>query len=86
MDEKLSGKLSNGGNLTGSLSTRNVVSGTLNNSVTITGTDDYNKLKEDTLPQINSVTLKGNKISSELHVQHEMDVISYQDIDNILFG
>ena len=86
MDEKLSGKLSNGGNLTGRLSTRNVVSGTLNNSVTITGTDDYNKLKEDTLPQINSVTLKGNKISSELHVQHEMDVISYQDIDNILFG
>ena len=86
MDEKLSGKLSNNGNLTGSLSIRNVVSGTLNNGVTITGTYDYNKLKEDTLPQINSVTLKGNKISSELHVQHEMDVISYQDIDNILFG
>ena len=86
MDEKLSGRLSNDGNLTGSLSTRNTVSGTLNNSVTITGTDDYNKLKEDTLPQINSVTLKRNKVSSELHVQHEMDVISYQDIDDILFG
>ena len=54
--------------------------------IKIYGTDDYNKLKEDTLPQINSVTLKGNKVSSELHVQHEMDVISYQDIDDILFG
>jgi len=86
MDDKLSGKLSAIGALTGSLSKPETLKGQLNSNVIVKGTDDYNKLKEDTLPQINNVTLKGNKNSADLHVQHEMDVISYQDIDNILFG
>lgn len=86
MDGKLSGTLSQTGKLTGTLASRNILSGRLSMAVDEVFNDDYNKLREDTLPQINSVTLKGNKISSELHVQHEMDVISYQDIDNILFG
>ena len=86
MDGKLSGRLSNEGGLSGSLSHEQGLSVRLTYEHLTVYENDYNLLKEETLPQINSVTLKGNKISSELHVQHEMDVISYQDIDNILFG
>lgn len=86
MDDKLSGTLSQSSKLSGTLSSKNQLSGQLSMGVSAIFNNDYNKLREDTLPQINSVTLKGNKISSELHVQHEMDVISYQDIDDVLFG
>lgn len=86
MDGKLSGTLTNTGKLSGSLSSNNHLSGQLSMAVDEIFNDDYNKLREETLPQINSVTLKGNKISSELHVQPEMDAISYQDIDELLFG
>lgn len=37
-------------------------------------------------PQINSVTLEGNKTSPEIKVQHEMDEITEQDIDEIING
>lgn len=86
MDDKLSGTLSQSGKLSGTLSSKNRLSGQLSMGVSEVFNNDYNRLREDTLPQINSVTLKGNKVSSELHVQHEMDVISYQDIDDVLFG
>ncbi len=86
MPDKLSGTLSQNGKLSGVLSTKNRLTGQLSMAVDAVFNDDYNKLKEDTLPQINSVALKGNKLSSELHVQHEMNAISYQDIDELLFG
>ncbi len=86
MDEKLSGTLAQTGKLSGTLTTRNHLSGRLSMAVDEVFNDDYNKLREDTLPQINSVTLKGNKLSAELHVQPEMNAISYQDIDELLFG
>lgn len=86
MSDKLSGTLSQSGKLSGVLSTKNRLSGQLSMAVDTVFNDDYNKLKEDTLPQINSVTLKGNKLSAELHVQPEMNAISYQDIDEMLFG
>ena len=44
----------------------------------------YSQLKG--LPQINGVELIGNKISSEIHVQHEMDRITEQGIDNIIYN
>lgn len=37
-------------------------------------------------PQINDVTLIGNKTSHELKLQDEMDEITAQDIDNIIYG
>lgn len=37
-------------------------------------------------PKINNVTLLGNKTGEELHLQDEMDEITFQDIDNIIFG
>ena len=86
MTEKLSGTLSQTGKLSGTLTSKSHLSGSLSMAVDTIFNDDYNKLKEETLPQINSVTLKGNKLSSELHVQPEMNAISYQDIDELLFG
>ena len=83
---KLTGTLSLAGTMSGTLSQEQSLDGSLSMGVVSVFNRDYNALDEVTLPQINSVTLKGNKISSELHVQHEMDVISYQDIDDILFG
>lgn len=86
MPNQLSGTLSNIGELSGTLSPENTLSGSLSMAVGAVFNDDYNKLREDTLPQINGVTLKGNKLSSDLHVQDKMNVISYQDIDNMIFG
>lgn len=83
---KLTGTLSLAGNMSGTLSQDQNLDGNLSMAVDPVFNTDYNALDEVTLPQINSVTLKGNKISSELHVQHEMNVISYQDIDTLLFG
>lgn len=37
-------------------------------------------------PQINDVTLLGNKRSREIGVQDYMDQITEQDIDEIMFG
>lgn len=37
-------------------------------------------------PRINGVVLVGNKTSDEIHVQHEMNEITFQDIDEIIFG
>lgn len=47
-------------------------------------TTDYNVL--DNQPQINNVTLINNKTSSDLHLQHEMDEITEQEIDKIIFN
>lgn len=86
LNGKLSGTLSQTETLRGTLSTRGTVSGSISMGTNMVSVRDYNLLYEETMPQINNVTLKGNKISSELHVQHEMDAMSYQDIDDILFG
>lgn len=48
------------------------------------GTTDYNALTSK--PQINSVTLIGNKTSEEIKVQGLMDEITNQEIDNIIYG
>lgn len=37
-------------------------------------------------PKINEVTLIGNKTSEELHLQHKMNEITNQEIDEIIFG
>ena len=48
------------------------------------GTDDYEALNNQ--PQINNITLLGNKTSKDLKVQDEMDAITEQEIDKIIFG
>ena len=47
------------------------------------GCQDYEKLNN--LPKINGVELVGDRSSSEIHVQHEMDRITEQQIDNIIY-
>jgi hypothetical protein len=86
MDEKLTGKLSSIGSLGGSLSENKSLSGQLSFKIVESSNYDYNRLKEETLPQINNVILKGNKTSSDLKVQSYMDEITYQEIDNLIFG
>ena len=46
--------------------------------------DNYELLTNK--PKINGVTLIGDKSSPDIHVQHEMDEITFQDIDEIIFG
>ena len=46
--------------------------------------EDYEELIN--IPSINEVPLIKNKTSKDLHVQHEMDEITNQEIDNIIFG
>lgn len=48
------------------------------------GTYDYNELINQ--PQINGVTLIGNRTSTEIHVQGIMDEITEQDIDIVIYG
>lgn len=50
----------------------------------IVGTNDYEKLKNK--PSINDVELIGNKTSEELYLQEMMNTLSFQDIDDVLFG
>lgn len=46
------------------------------------GTSNYNYLINK--PQINSIELVGNKTSSELKLQGEMEALSNMDIENLL--
>lgn len=50
----------------------------------VTEITDYNKLIN--LPKINDVELIGNKSSSELKLQGEMEALSNMDIENLLKG
>lgn len=45
---------------------------------------DYNRFYNK--PQINGVELIGNRLSADIHVQDEMDEITNQDIDNIIYA
>ena len=47
------------------------------------GCQDYEQMNN--LPKINGVELIGDRSSSEIHVQHEMDRITEQQIDNIIY-
>lgn len=49
--------------------------------ITNIGTNDYEKLKNQ--PQINTVTLLGNKTSKDLKLQDEMNRISNTELENI---
>lgn len=48
--------------------------------------DSVNYLSLLNLPSINSIILEGDKTSSELGLQEEMDFLEESEIDEILFG
>lgn len=58
--------------------------GIVNECVNLVCPTKYAELKE--LPQINGVELIGNKLSKEIHVQDEMDRITEQNIDEIIYA
>jgi len=70
--------------VTGTLSSSKNLSGGL--SLNTGGLSDYNKLREDTLPKINHVMLKGDKTGSQLSLINTGDLIMESDIDRIIFG
>ena len=53
-------------------------------SINVTESKDYERLYNK--PRINGVELIGDKASKEIHVQHEMDEITNQEIDNIIYA
>ena len=75
MSTILNGQLSSNNNLSGTISNDNNLSGVISSGGG--GTNDYNEL--DNKPQINNVTLSGNKTTSELGLFSG----SYYDLDNI---
>lgn len=50
----------------------------------IQGVQSYNTLTDK--PQINSITLIGNKVSEDLGLQSTIADITEQDIDNLIYG
>ena len=48
------------------------------------GTNNYNALSNK--PSLNGVLLIGNQTSKDVKVQDEMDEITIQDIDEIMYG
>lgn len=56
---------------------------TIDNYINVASTDYLDLINK---PQINGVTLVGNKTSAEIHVQDPIGDISNQDIDNMIFG
>lgn len=53
-------------------------------SIIVTEITSYKRLYDK--PSINGVTLIDDKTSADIHVQHEMDEITNQDIDNIIYA
>ena len=54
------------------------------NAKVITSTSDYNELVNK--PKINDVELVGNKTSKELKLQEQMNEMTFQDIDDMIYG
>lgn len=52
----------------------------------VTPIEDRNYNRFYNKPQINGVELIGNRLSKEIHVQHEMDEITNQEIDQIIYA
>jgi len=52
--------------------------------IEVGGIDDYELLRNK--PSINSVTLIGNKTSTDLGLQDELDYADFTDIDDMFYG
>lgn len=78
----------------GSLETVRMMAGQLEETQTISGTitipptrtiaPSYPDLTDK--PSINDVTIEGDKLSKDYHLQDKMDAITPQDIDNLFYG
>lgn len=80
---ELKGTLTGLNNLSGVLNQNNNLNGTLTNTAG-QGTRNYNRLTNK--PTLNSVVIEGDKISSDYKLQEEMEIVTDQNIDDIIFG
>ena len=89
--DNLNGTLSTSGTLDGTLSTSDTLSGTISNGTGSGGTTDYNDLSNK--PQINNVTLSGNKTTADLGLfsgyiedLHYTDLLESGTIPYMVYG
>lgn len=79
---KITGKLSNVKNLSGSVKSTQSLTGNIRTAEG--GIKTYAELPDK--PMINSNELIGDKSASELKLQEEMRTITPQEIDKLIFG
>ena len=72
------------GKITGTLSKMQNVTGVLSVPTQRISSADYNELRNK--PTINGLMIEGDKVSSDYKLQHEMNAVTQQDIDNIIYG
>lgn len=80
---ELKGTLSPRQTLTGNLGSKETLNGGLSTAPG-QGTRNYNSLINK--PTINAVTVEGDKVSKDYHLQDELGVVSENDIDVIIYG
>ena len=80
---KITGNISKTENITGSLAKTGNVTGALSVPTSRISSGDYNELRNK--PTINDVTIEGDKVSADYKLQHEMDTLSVQEIERILY-
>lgn len=69
--------------LSGTLSKKQTITGSLSVPAQRVSSNDYNELRNK--PTINNVTIEGDKVSADYKLQHEMDTLSVQEIERILY-
>ena len=79
----MTGELSKVGNVSGSLSMGGSVSGTLSVPQARVVAESYDNLQNK--PSLNNITIEGSKVSADYKLQHEMDALSVQEIERILY-
>lgn len=79
--EKLKGTLSKKETLNAELQSNNKLSGKM---ASTRYAKDYNKLINH--PTLNGIEIIGDKTSQDYNLQEELDLVSEQDIDNIIYG
>ena len=80
----ISGTLSNELEVAGSINTLKNVTGSLSTPTERIVPGDYDNLRNK--PIINGHTVEGDKTDADYNLQHKMDNITDQMIDNVIYG
>ena len=81
---QMTGEITKTGEVTGNLQGTGEVSGSLSVPPGRTVAEDYDRLRNR--PIINGITIEGDKVSEDYHLQGEMKALTEQEIDRIIFG
>lgn len=80
---EVTGRLSKTGEVTGRLSTTVEITGSLSVPQSRVVAESYDNLQNK--PSLNNITIEGDKVSADYKLQHEMDALSVQEIERILY-